>query len=43
MKYDSKGKIKRFKVMLVANGVTQRDGIDYKPSRLSLKRIHLEL
>jgi hypothetical protein len=29
MKYDSKGKIKRFKTRLVANGFTQREGIDY--------------
>jgi hypothetical protein len=29
MKYDSKGKIKRFKARLVAKGFTQREGIDY--------------
>jgi hypothetical protein len=30
MKYDSKGKIKRFKARLVAKGFNQREGIDYK-------------
>jgi hypothetical protein len=30
MKYDSKGKIKRFKARLVAKGFTQRERIDYK-------------
>jgi hypothetical protein len=29
MKYDSKGKIKRFKARLVAKGFTLREGIDY--------------
>jgi hypothetical protein len=29
MKYDSKGKIETFKTRLVANGFTQREGIDY--------------
>jgi hypothetical protein len=29
IKYDSKGKIKRFKARLVAKGFTQREGIDY--------------
>jgi hypothetical protein len=29
MKYDSKGKIERFKVRLVTNGFTQREEIDY--------------
>jgi hypothetical protein len=30
MKYDSKGKIKRFKARLVAKGFNQREGIDCK-------------
>jgi hypothetical protein len=29
MKYDSKGKIERLKMILVAKGFTLRDGIDY--------------
>jgi hypothetical protein len=37
-KYDSKGKIKRFKVRLVAKGFTQKEGIDYTKIFLSISQ-----
>jgi hypothetical protein len=38
MKYDSKGKIKRFKERFVAKGLTQREGIDYIKTFLSVSK-----